>query len=168
MRLEDEPRPLGVEVLRPDGETVRLKTENAGRAGDEGRAGGVSLRDEGERSEKSEKSEKPVRGQVFRYADTYEIGIYTLRLMDAVHSPQIAYAINFDPEEADPTKIERQALEERLRPALVVFADNPEDLSGTFAALREGRSLWTPLLAAVLAVMLLDTFISNRLTSRPG
>ena len=49
-----------------------------------------------------------------------------------------------------------------------MFAGNPEDLSGTFAALREGRSLWTPLLAAVLGpCLLLDTFLSNRLTAGP-
>ena len=80
-----------------------------------------------------------------------------MRLLDAVHSQQVAYAVNLDPEEADQTKIERHSLEKRLRPTQLVFADNPEDLSGTFAALREGRSLWAPLLAAVLAVLLLDT-----------
>ena len=58
------------------------------------------------------------------------------------HPRPIAYAVNFDPDEADPTKIERQELRGLLGGAPLVFAENPDDLSGTFALLREGKSLW--------------------------
>jgi hypothetical protein len=155
-QLPDEPRPVAVEVLRPDGETVRLPTE----AAKDVRPAGAGPKQAGQQAANGQKAPK---GQVFRYADTYEIGVYTLRLLDAVHPRQIAWAVNFDPQEADPTKIEREELQRRLAPMRLVVADNPEDLSGTFAALREGRSLWMPLLAAVLAMLVLETLLANRL-----
>ncbi|MGQ9605473.1 MAG: hypothetical protein ACUVTW_04675 [Thermogutta sp.] len=48
----------------------------------------------------------------------------------------------------------------------VIFADNPEDLSGTFALLRQGRSLSEWFLAAVLIGLIFETFISNRFSPK--
>ena len=78
---------------------------------------------------------------------------------------EVAYSVNFDPDEADPAKIERQQLEKLLGGAPVVFADNPNDLSSVFALLREGKGLWGGFLAAVLIALVFETFISNRLQS---
>ena len=135
LSLDNQPQPVGVEVVRPGGETIRLKSK--------GRPGG--------------------KGQEFRYADTYDIGIYRVRALDAAHPRETAFAVNFDPQEADPTTLDRRELQERFGTAPLLFAENPDDLSGTFATLREGRSLWSPLLAATLAALVLETFVSNRL-----
>ena len=135
LSLNNQSQPVQVEVVRPGNETIRLKTES--------REGG--------------------KGQEFRYPDTYDIGIYKVRVLDPAHPRETAFAVNFDPEEADPTTLDRQELQERFGPAKVVFAENPDDLSGTFAALREGRSLWSPLLMATLAALVLESFVSNRL-----
>ncbi len=43
----------------------------------------------------------------------------------------------------------------------MIFAENPEDLSGTFALLRQGRSLSEWFLAAVLIGLIFETFVSN-------
>jgi hypothetical protein len=140
LALDNEPRPVGIEVLRPTGETIRLESQ----------------------------AEKGHAGQVFRYGDTHDIGIYTLRLLGAARPRQMAVAVNPDPEEADPTTLARDELEQILSPSPVVFAEDPDDLSGTFALLREGRSLWGPLLWAVLALLVFETFISNRLGPAKG
>ena len=124
--------PLGVEVVPPSGEIVRLKTQTA----------------------------PGKTGQEFRYAETYEIGVYLLRLLDAADAAQIAYSVNVDPAEADPAKIARADLE-KLYTAPLLFAENPDDLSGTFKTLREGKSLWAFFLAAVLFVLVFETFLSN-------
>jgi hypothetical protein len=138
LQFEDDIRPLGVEVVTPAGETIRESTED-----DEGR-----------------------RGQEFRYADTHDIGIYLLRLLEAVRPTQFAYSVNVDPEESVPTKIDREELEERFGATPLVFADDPDDLTSTFDWLREGKSLWEMFLACVLIGLVLETFLSNRLSPK--
>jgi hypothetical protein len=138
LQLPDQPLPVGVEVVPPGGETLRLKTE--------GVAGQV--------------------GQTFRYVNTHEIGIYLLRLLNTVRSTPIVYSVNGDPDEADPAKISREDLQSRLGQTPLVFAENPDDLSNTFALLREGKSLWGLFLSAVLVFLVFETFISNRLSPK--
>ncbi len=106
------------------------------------------------------------RGQIFRYSNTYEIGIYLLRLLGAARPTPIAYSVNCDTDEADPATIERQELQERFGRTPLVFAENPDDLSNTFAWLREGKSLWGLVLTAVLMGLVFETFISNRLSPK--
>lgn len=136
LNLDDEVHQVGVEVLPPSGATLRLKSE-------------------------------PVEGspgQTFRYADTHDVGIYVLRLIESVRPRQIAFAVNLDPEESSTEKIPNEELATRLRPAVVVFAENPDDLSSTFKLLREGRSLWGAFLTGVLVLLVFEVLISNRLS----
>ena len=123
--------PLEVELVPPDGETLRLKTSGE-----------------------------------FRYANTYDIGIYVLRIPGAASPTQVVYSVNFDPAEAEPTKIEAAKIEELLGGAPLIVAENPDDLSKTFALLREGKSLWGPFLLAVLIALVFETFLSNRFGSK--
>jgi hypothetical protein len=109
---------------------------------------------------------KTSASQEFRYPNTHDVGIYTLRSLDAMTQRQIAYSVNFDPDEADPTDIDRKGIEEQLAGAELVIADNPDDLSATFALLREGRSLSGLFLAAVLVALVFETFLSNRFSPK--
>ena len=129
------PHSAMVEVIPPSGETLRLPANGGG---------GLSE---------------------FRYGNTHDIGIYRLRPLDAEHSRPIAYAVNFDPDESDPTKITPDELRELLGGGPLIFAENPDDLSGTFAALREGKSLWGLFLAVVLVGLVFETFLSNRFSA---
>jgi hypothetical protein len=163
LKFEKARQPIGVEVLTPAGEIMRLTTESM--------------------EEKNEKSPHPNplrgqtegwsgegtigKGQIFRYDDTYEIGIYLLRLLDAGRAGPIAYAVNVDPEEFDPAKIEREELQNKFAKTPLIFADNPDDLSATFAWLREGKSLWGLFLTAVLIALDFETFVANLLSFSP-
>lgn len=138
LKFEKASQPIGVEVLTPAGETIRLTT----------------------------KAMEDNKGQVFRYADTYDIGIYLLHLLDSVRAAPIAYAVNLDPEEIEPAKIQREELQKLFGKTPLIFADNPDDLSSTFAWLREGKSLWGFFLAAVLIALVFETFISNWLSPK--
>jgi hypothetical protein len=104
--------------------------------------------------------------QEFRYDDTHQIGVYLLRLPEAVPPRQIACSVNFDPDEAEPAVVERSELEERFGRERLVFADNPDDLSGTFAWLREGKSLSGLFLTVVLFALVFETFLSNRFSPK--
>jgi hypothetical protein len=140
LKFENTSQPIGVELLTPTNETMRLATQ--------------PMEDN--------------KGQIFRYADTYEIGIYLLRILDSAHSTPIAYVVNLDPEEIEPANIEREELQKSYGVTPLIFADNPDDLSGTFTLLREGKSLWTLFLTVVLVALVFETFISNWLSpSRP-
>ena len=130
-----------VEVLPPGGEVLRLKASAA-------------------------KPQAAGAAHEFRYANTHEIGIYVLRQLGAASPRQIAYSVNFDPDEAEPAEIESAELEEQLGGVPLVLAENPDDLSGTFARLREGKSLWEAFLAAVLIALVFETFLSNRFSPK--
>jgi hypothetical protein len=136
--FEDEIRPRGIEVQPPSGATIRLRLDEQ-----DGR-----------------------RESVFRYAETHEIGIYLLRLLEAVRPVQIAFSVNVDPEESDPAKIDREELQQRFGGTTLVWAEDPEDLSSTFKWLREGKSLWGTFLWAVLLILVGEAFVANRLSSK--
>ena len=132
--LDKQPGPVNIELQRPGNETLRLRSQ----------------------------SEKDPGSQIFRYADTHEIGNYLVRGLDAGGPPPRVFSVNTDPGEADPTTIGRDEIQSRLDPAPVIFADDPTDLSATFARLREGKSLWGFFLWAVLAILVFETFLANR------
>lgn len=127
-----------VEVQPPGGETIRRATiDQQGRPAD-----------------------------LFRYDDTHQVGIYLLRLLEAARPTSVAYAVNLDPEETKPAKIPRDQLQKRFGRVPLVFADDPDDLSQTFALLREGKSLWELFLAGVLIALVFETFLANRLSPK--
>jgi len=132
-------RPMAVEVQPPSGATIRVATVDK-----DGR-----------------------RQEAFRYADTYDIGIYLLRMLEAVRPMQVVFAVNVDPEESEPEKIPREELQKQFGQIPLVFAEDPEDMSSVFKLLREGRSLWSTVLTVVLIGLVFETLISNRLTPKP-
>lgn len=134
--LDDDAAGADVEVLPPSGETLRLKPQEE--------SGG---------------------GRVFRFADTHQPGITTLRVLSAQRPAQYAFAVNLDPEESLSAKVSREELQERFGHAPLLFAEDPDDLSGTFQWLREGKSLWEPLLLAVLLVLVFESFAANRFSA---
>ncbi len=136
--LEDEARSVTVEVRPPSGATLRLKS----------------------------KAVEGQPGQKFTFADTHDVGIYSFRLLDSARPTQLAYSVNVDPDEADPTTISPEQLQQRLPGSELVFAQDPDDLSSTFRQLREGQSLWGLFLGAVLLMLVFETFVSNRLSPK--
>jgi hypothetical protein len=147
LKFETATRPIGVEVVTPAGETMRLTTSPH-----------PSPLPKGEGTNE--------KGQIFRYADTYDIGIYLLRLLESARAAPIAYAVNVDPEEFNPATIDREELQKDFAKTPLIFADNPDDLSATFAWLREGKSLWGLFLTVVLIGLVFETFASNLLTAK--
>ena len=138
--FDEEKNPLSVAVVPPSGTLYELKT----------------------------KSEPGHRGQVLRYNDTYDVGFYTMRPLVGTGAKQVAFAVNVDPEEANPAKADPEELKERFAPADVLFADDPEDLTSTFKLLHEGTKLWDYFLWAVLLVLVFETFVSNWLSPKPA
>lgn len=102
----------------------------------------------------------------FRYPETHEIGVYQFRFLASVRPMQKAYAVNFEPDESDPAKADREWIEGRFPGTPIIFADNPEDLSGTFELLRHGRSLAELFLIMVLVGLVFETFVSNWFSPR--
>jgi hypothetical protein len=139
LQFKDEIRPLGVEVIPPSGETIRLSTQD----------------------------EQGNKGQSFRFTATHDVGIYTFHLLQAVSAKQIAYAVNVNPEEAESAKIQPQELKDLVAPAPVIYAENVDDLTKTFELLRHGKSLLGTALIIVLIILVFETLVSNRLSPKP-
>ncbi len=133
IQFEDQIRPTGIEVVPPSGATIRPKLETS--------------------------ATNPAKE--FRYTDTHEVGIYLLRLVEAVRPTQVAYAVNVDPEEADPTKIQREELERLLAGTRITVIDDPDRLAEKLDELRKGKSLAELFLFGVLFTLIFETFISN-------
>lgn len=113
------------------------------------------------------KTEDGQAAPTFRYDDTHEPGIYTLRLLEGTTPGQLAYAVNPDPDESLSATVDREEFAQWAKPADVIFADNPDDLSEVFRRRREGdQDLWPWFLTAVLLVLVFETFLSNRLTPK--
>jgi len=130
--------PAAVEVRTPTGQTLRLPT--------------VPTPDGA--------------GRALRLAETYEVGVYRFRPIEGAGGGPLACAVNVDPDESDPATISPEALRVHLGGAPVIFAENPDDLSSTFAELRQGRSLWDLFLAAVLVALVLESYLANRFTPK--
>lgn len=139
-------RTIGVEIRRPSGDTVRVKTE--------------PLQD-GSKS-------AATTGQVLRYDDTNEIGVYTMRSLEPDRPLVTALSVNADPDESDPARIDAEELQARLAPAPTVLVDDPADLLATLDRLREGTSLLGFFLWTVLAGLVFETFLSNRFSAARG
>jgi len=98
---------------------------------------------------------------VFRYGDTHEAGIYLVHQNDPRQPKTFIFAVNPDPEEADPAQISQEELKNRFGRQPLLFCDDPDDLAGTIHRLREGKSLWEFFLAAVLAGLVLEAYLAN-------
>lgn len=160
LQFEEQMRPLGVEVIPPSGDTIRLNMQElmkasgadpAKPASDDAPAGGAAA---------------TASSREFRYPDTHAIGVYLVRLMEAARPTQVAFSVNPDAEEAVDDKVPREKLEEKYKPTPLVYAEDPEDLTSTFDWLREGKSLWEAFLFAVLVVLVFESFVSNRLSPK--
>jgi hypothetical protein len=137
LQFENQIRPSVVEIVTPSGETIRRDIEPAA----------------------------PGAPQEYRYTDTYEVGVYSI-LMRSVSPKQIGYAVNIDPSEALSAKVPPEDLKGMYGTTPLVFAENPDDLHSTFDWLRQGKSLWSPALAAVLVLLVFETLISNGLSPK--
>jgi hypothetical protein len=98
----------------------------------------------------------------FRYADTHEAGVYLARWVNRQPPRQVAFAVNIDPAESDPTTLTRAELQARFGKRPVLFCETPGDLAETIQRLREGTSLRDWFLAAVLMALVLEVFLANR------
>jgi hypothetical protein len=98
----------------------------------------------------------------FRYADTYDTGVYEVQLSDVARRQKMAFALNLDPAETAPAIMSHDALRQRFGEAPLVFCEVPTDLASTIRALREGESLLELFLIAVLIALVGEAFVANR------
>ena len=68
--------------------------------------------------------DRKAQQEEFRYDDTFDIGIYLLRMLQAVRPVQVAFSVNVDPEESRPEKIDRKELQKQFGEIPLVFAED--------------------------------------------
>lgn len=139
LQFDDQSRPSAVEILPPNG--ARIQKENRDKAGNLGKSFQYPRdpQDEG----------------------AHVAGIYQLNLIGGPRPKEVAFAVNVDPDEMSPAKLDREKFQGYFGQTPVVFAEDPDDLSSTFKWLREGKSLWEWFLGLVLVFLVFETYVSN-------
>ncbi len=123
-----------VEIVRPGGDVVRIN-----RTADDKEAGPI------------------------RFTDTHAVGVYEARIRRAGQALRTAFAVNPDPEESAPARVEPGDLESRLGAVTtVVFCHDPDNVARVIQRLRQGQSLWEFFLLVVLFALVAEAFLSNR------
>lgn len=103
--------------------------------------------------------------QRLRFTETHDGGIYEVRMTRARHPQEFAFAVNFDPEEADTRTLTAEELGTRLGSA-VEFATDEASLDEAILRLREGTPLMDWFLVLVLIIGVLEVLVANRLGNR--
>jgi hypothetical protein len=103
------------------------------------------------------------KAAAFRYLDTHDVGVYQLRLHETQGHRTFVFAVNIDPDESDPACLSAEELKSRFGNRPVEVCAEPEELAATMERLREGISLRTWLLSAVLVALVLEAFFANHL-----
>jgi len=101
-------------------------------------------------------------GQEFQFSETHLGGIYRLRMVKARNPRQYAFAVNYDPAEAQPASLTPDELKTRLG-TQVPLAKDEASLLSSLRHLREGTPLMDLFLILVLCGGILEVWISNRL-----
>jgi hypothetical protein len=101
-------------------------------------------------------------GEPYRYTETHEPGIYLARSADPRRPKEWAFAVNVDPEEADPVLLPADELQRQFGKHPPIVCESPEEAAAALRKLREGKSLWEVFLALVLAALLLEAYLANR------
>ncbi|MBN2294306.1 MAG: BatA domain-containing protein [Pirellulales bacterium] len=153
LQFDKQSQPVGVEVIPPSGETIRVKTTQPN-------TDTSSEKTDQDGTETNTTSLKQ-SGQTFRYTNTHTPGIYLVKPLEASELGSVAFSVNIDPDEAESATVEREDLKNRLGVKTVIFAENPYDLSETFDWLRQGRGMWEFFLFVVLLGLVFETFLSN-------
>jgi len=127
-----------VEVIRPSGETIRLRGHDTD---------GPTL---------NYADTHDVGVYLFRLG----------RSLSSRIQQQVAVAVNVDPGESDPATLSQKELQSRFGPHPLVYCETPADLRGAIHQLREGTNLSEGFLAAVLVVLVLEAFLANGSAAR--
>ncbi len=102
-----------------------------------------------------EKEEDPT----IRYDETHDAGIYVARPLGPT-SRAFAFAVNGDPDESSPEVLPAESLREKLGVGPLVVC-RPAEVAETIKHLREGTTLAPWVLACVLALIVVETYLAN-------
>jgi hypothetical protein len=76
----------------------------------------------------------------FRYADTYEAGVYNINWRRRADEEKIAVAVNYDPDEVDPAIVAQVKLSKRFDSETLVFCEDPQTSPTRFAGFAKAKA----------------------------
>ncbi|HBT75435.1 MAG TPA: hypothetical protein DEB39_00595, partial [Planctomycetaceae bacterium] len=102
----------------------------------------------------------------FMYDGTYQIGVYLLRPLDIRRQMQIPFSVNIDPNEIDAAVMDEAGFKKMFADTPLVFTKPGDAMDSTFDQLKSGTGLWDFFLVLVLIGLVVESFVSNRLTTK--
>lgn len=145
MRFKPGESPQSVEIVPPSGGVMQIPLTKSGSANLKG---------------------ADTQGETFIFPETSQPGIYTLRPIGGTSSEAIPFSVNIDGDEIAPEMMAESDFREKFASTPLVFAKAGESIETTFEDLKRGTSLWDMFLMIVLAVLVAEAFVSNRLSQR--
>ncbi|MGD9125923.1 MAG: BatA and WFA domain-containing protein [Planctomycetia bacterium] len=112
-------------------------------------------------------SDAASNASTFEYDDTYQVGVYTLMPLGTPEESQRVFCVNLNPAELDDTSLDLAALQKQVGETTPLFLISADDSpAATFSLLRSGVGLWQFFLIGVLAILVFETYWSNRQRQR--
>lgn len=99
---------------------------------------------------------------VVRYEQTERAGLYSLELVNPVRSQRDDFARNVDPSEGELAKIEASVLTQQLQGLPIKYFTQPDAAAAAAADPPRGKEFWRYFLGALLALMVLESFLALR------
>ncbi len=105
--------------------------------------------------------------KTFRYADTFDTGIYLLRALQQDPPRTRAVAATVDAIESDPAVLTADTLRTRVGSQPVTLCKNADELTAAIRRMREGIPLGDLLLTLVLIALVVECLMANRRKALP-
>ncbi|MFQ6033012.1 MAG: hypothetical protein ACE5K2_08845, partial [Candidatus Zixiibacteriota bacterium] len=90
--------------------------------------------------------------------DTDKPGIYKIKTQEKVVD---RFAVNVDPKDSDPRKIEKSEIEKKLEGLSLFYINPDDDIEKTIVQSRYGKELWKPFLWMVVGLLALEMYLAR-------
>ncbi len=146
------------------------KTKNVGIDNVDDGAGKTLLTEQEDMSERIAPDKKPIAEDgTLRFEGTEYPGIYQVEVQTQGRLERDFFAVNVDPGESDLAPVDIEKAAARVGAQITETDGAPGmDAEVSYNVQRHGREIWGELLIVAVTLLFLESFVSNRLTSRTG
>jgi hypothetical protein len=95
---------------------------------------------------------------MLKIQDTDKPGIYEIKTKEGVVD---RFAVNIDPKDSDPQKIERSEIEKKLEGISLFYLNPNDDIEKAILQSRYGKELWKPFLWIAFGLLALEMFLAR-------
>ena len=99
-----------------------------------------------------------------KISDTEKPGIYKIKTKEkseGLFEVVDRFAVNIDPKDSDPQKIEKSEIEKKLEGLSLFYINPDDDIEKAILVSRYGKELWKPFLWIVVGLLALEMYLAR-------